>query len=80
MRSRNSILLLSKQVFGKRFRSTAALSITDDLEKYDDTEASVYPKSYSEIPGPKELPFIGNAWRFAPFIGWYKFISIFISY
>lgn len=26
-------------------------------------------KPYSEIPGPKELPVIGNAWRFAPIIG-----------
>lgn len=26
-------------------------------------------KPYEEIPGPKELPLIGNAWRFAPIIG-----------
>lgn len=26
-------------------------------------------KPYSEIPGPKELPIIGNSWRFAPIIG-----------
>lgn len=26
-------------------------------------------KSYSEVPGPKELPLIGNAWRFLPIIG-----------
>lgn len=31
----------------------------------------VLPKPYSQIPGPKELPFIGNAWRFAPIIGKY---------
>ncbi|XP_018570997.1 probable cytochrome P450 49a1 [Anoplophora glabripennis] len=30
------------------------------------------PKEYSEIPGPKEWPLIGNAWRFAPIIGQYK--------
>lgn len=29
-------------------------------------------KPYSAIPGPKELPIIGNAWRFAPVIGQYK--------
>ncbi|XP_050295888.1 probable cytochrome P450 49a1 isoform X2 [Anthonomus grandis grandis] len=29
-------------------------------------------KSYADIPGPKELPFVGNAWRFAPIIGQYK--------
>lgn len=36
-------------------------------------ETSLYSedhaKSYSEIPGPKELPLIGNSWRFAPIIG-----------
>lgn len=26
-------------------------------------------KPYSAIPGPQELPFIGNSWRFAPIIG-----------
>lgn len=26
-------------------------------------------KPYSEVPGPKELPLIGNSWRFAPLIG-----------
>ncbi|KAL1502174.1 hypothetical protein ABEB36_007357 [Hypothenemus hampei] len=29
-------------------------------------------KPYTAIPGPKELPLIGNAWRFAPIIGQYK--------
>lgn len=26
-------------------------------------------RPYSEIPGPRALPFIGNSWRFAPIIG-----------
>jgi hypothetical protein len=26
-------------------------------------------KPYSQVPGPKGLPFIGNSWRFAPLIG-----------
>uniref|UniRef100_A0A1B0CXD8 Uncharacterized protein n=2 Tax=Lutzomyia longipalpis TaxID=7200 RepID=A0A1B0CXD8_LUTLO len=25
-------------------------------------------KPYSDVPGPKELPFIGNSWRFLPII------------
>ncbi|EEB19767.1 cytochrome P450, putative [Pediculus humanus corporis] len=33
-------------------------------------------KPYSEIPGPKPLPFVGNTWRFIPFIGDYKIRSI----
>lgn len=36
---------------------------------------SVRARPYSEIPGPKELPLIGNSWRFAPIIG--KCIPIF---
>lgn len=28
-----------------------------------------FAKSFNEIPGPKELPGIGNSWRFAPIIG-----------
>lgn len=36
-----------------------------------ETDYGVVPKPYSAIPGPKELPFIGNAWRFAPIIGKY---------
>lgn len=26
-------------------------------------------KPFAEVPGPKELPIIGNSWRFAPIIG-----------
>lgn len=29
-------------------------------------------RPYENIPGPRQLPLIGNAWRFAPFIGQYK--------
>ncbi|CAG9759686.1 unnamed protein product [Ceutorhynchus assimilis] len=29
-------------------------------------------RPYKAIPGPKELPLIGNSWRFAPLIGQYK--------
>jgi hypothetical protein len=28
-----------------------------------------FAKPFHEIPGPKELPGIGNSWRFAPVIG-----------
>ncbi|XP_062544598.1 probable cytochrome P450 49a1 [Armigeres subalbatus] len=31
-----------------------------------------HAKPYSEVPGPKELPLIGNSWRFAPLIGQYR--------
>lgn len=26
-------------------------------------------RPYSEIPGPKPMPLLGNTWRFIPFIG-----------
>lgn len=38
----------------------------------------VVPKPYANIPGPKELPFIGNSWRFAPIIGKLENLFLFI--
>ena len=32
-------------------------------------------KPYEDIPGPKPLPIIGNAWRFLPGIGTYEFLT-----
>lgn len=40
-------------------------------ERYDVSDRShVLP--YEDIPGPKELPLIGNSWRFAPVVGQYN--------
>ncbi|KAK0075834.1 hypothetical protein PV325_006249, partial [Microctonus aethiopoides] len=33
-------------------------------------------KSYSEIPGPKPIPILGNTWRFIPYIGDFKIQEI----
>lgn len=44
----------------------------DESIEHVDKETTMSPKAYSEIPGPKELPLIGNAWRFAPVIGKWK--------
>lgn len=58
--------------------STAMGTLSDVYEEEmfaenAETDYRVVPKPYSQIPGPKELPFIGNAWRFAPIIGkWYN--------
>lgn len=48
----------------------------DELYEYKIEKVDVIPKEYNEIPGPKELPLIGNAWRFAPFIGKLMIIDI----
>lgn len=41
---------------------------TPDILENDATKnAQIRP--YSEVPGPKGLPLIGNSWRFAPVIG-----------
>lgn len=44
----------------------------DEVPRVEVDRVDSVPKPYSEIPGPKELPLIGNAWRFAPVIGQYK--------
>ncbi|XP_063236390.1 probable cytochrome P450 49a1 isoform X2 [Bacillus rossius redtenbacheri] len=31
--------------------------------------ASRAPRPFSEVPGPRELPLLGNAWRFLPLVG-----------
>lgn len=51
--------------FGVRFRSSF-ISINESSIVHE-IENGV--KAYSEIPGPKQLPIVGNSWRFAPFIG-----------
>lgn len=38
-----------------------------------------YAKPYAEIPGPRELPIIGNSWRFAPIIGDYSIVFVKLS-
>lgn len=37
---------------------------------HDDVD---FAKEYSELPGPKSLPLLGNNWRFMSYIG--KFLS-----
>lgn len=46
---------------------TPKQSIKNDMDVSNNNQT----KPYSEIPGPKGLPFIGNSWRFAPIIGEY---------
>ncbi|XP_056638973.1 probable cytochrome P450 49a1 [Diorhabda sublineata] len=55
--------------------STALGVVNGEVQDKDEYEYKIedtIPKEYKEIPGPRELPFIGNSWRFAPIIGHYK--------
>ncbi|CAH1634801.1 unnamed protein product [Spodoptera littoralis] len=53
-------------VKGFRARSTHAAIDTSIF----DMAPSV--KSWAEVPGPRPLPFLGNTWRFTPYIGGYS--------
>ncbi|KAJ8968195.1 hypothetical protein NQ317_006797 [Molorchus minor] len=65
-----------KQLTVDRLYSTAIGVIPEnynaDVYEHTAERVTVKPKEYKEIPGPKELPVVGNAWRFAPIIGQYK--------
>ncbi|KAK7603884.1 hypothetical protein V9T40_004157 [Parthenolecanium corni] len=59
-----------------RFRSTTAIP-ADSLfvdETIKDELASAKP--YSEVPGPKPLPILGNTYRLLPVIGQYKISDV----
>ncbi|XP_029039888.1 probable cytochrome P450 301a1, mitochondrial [Osmia bicornis bicornis] len=43
-------------------------TLTTEVEGQDWSQC----RPYSEIPGPRPIPFFGNTWRFIPFIGDYK--------
>lgn len=52
---------LNSRIITCRSKSTVLTSLTqDDVD---------FAKEYSEVPGPKSLPLLGNSWRFMSFIG-----------
>lgn len=58
----------------KRTTFSSAINIFPPEVTKNDLDSSISSNNnstrpYSEIPGPKELPLIGNSWRFAPIIG-----------
>ena len=60
----------SVSVTGQRLQSTVVQhAAADHLDTGLEYVASAKP--YSAVPGPQQLPFIGNAWRFLPYIGKY---------
>lgn len=56
-----------KNVFRYKSSEASALCIENKI---------VQPKPYSEIPGPKPIPLLGNTWRLLPFIGQYDISDV----
>ena len=54
--------------YGKRPHTTSLQPVVEDLVDADIRQINDV-KPYSEVPGPRELPLVGNAWRFLPIIG-----------
>jgi len=71
----NNMSVLAKQLWNLRIATCHAKKSTAVLTSIsqDDVE---FAKEYSELPGPKSLPLLGNNWRFLSFIG--KCISLVI--
>jgi len=74
--SQYTMSLLAKRFWNsrnaiRRAKSTSATVFTNISQ--DDV---VFAKEYSELPGPKSLPLLGNNWRFMSYIGKYaKYIE-----
>ncbi|KAG5899874.1 hypothetical protein JTB14_012337 [Gonioctena quinquepunctata] len=70
------IIRALKRAYSKERPYSTALGVIpgsiEDIYEYKIERVDTSVKEYHEIPGPKELPIIGNAWRFAPIIGQYK--------
>ncbi|CAB3359762.1 Hypothetical predicted protein [Cloeon dipterum] len=63
----NAICSVSSVV---RFRSHISVAPDEALEDIISRSSTVRP--YSEVPGPRPLPLIGNTWRVLPYIGQYS--------
>ncbi|XP_031620366.1 probable cytochrome P450 49a1 [Contarinia nasturtii] len=46
--------------------------VASEIVAEHDSPKNAQIRPYSEVPGPKGLPLIGNSWRFAPLIGQYR--------
>ncbi|XP_067000510.2 probable cytochrome P450 49a1 [Anabrus simplex] len=52
-----------------RWKSSAVTSLIDEADLDSEWHLA---RPYSQVPGPKPLPVVGNTWRFLPFIGDYR--------
>nr|CAD7418619.1 unnamed protein product [Timema cristinae] len=71
-RRKMAAVLTKTFVVGCRNKSSAvSASVISELEAGQLTEWDK-ARPYSELPGPRPLPLLGNSWRFIPYIGKYK--------
>ncbi|KAK4886796.1 hypothetical protein RN001_003067 [Aquatica leii] len=59
----------------KRQRSHAVIANSEEVCPYEVTQNEI-AKPYSEVPGPKPLPILGNTWRLLPIIGQYDVCDV----
>lgn len=55
-----------------RKRSSLAAAATENLCPHHHHEEVQGIRPYSEVPGPKPVPILGNTWRLLPIIGQYQ--------
>ncbi|XP_055920745.1 probable cytochrome P450 49a1 [Eupeodes corollae] len=53
-------------------KSTKSAKTAEDVTKRPLEDNISHARPYTDIPGPWEMPILGNSWRFAPLIGHYK--------
>jgi hypothetical protein len=58
-----SVSVTDQRLQANMMQHAAVDHLDTDLEFVEST------KPYSAVPGPRQLPLIGNAWRFLPYIG-----------
>ncbi|XP_025204934.1 probable cytochrome P450 49a1 isoform X1 [Melanaphis sacchari] len=71
----NNMSVLAKQLWNLRITICRAKKSTSALTSISQGDVD-FAKEYSELPGPKSLPLLGNNWRFMSYIGDYKVTEI----
>ncbi|XP_046395335.1 probable cytochrome P450 49a1 [Ischnura elegans] len=65
----------SSGAVGRRFRSAVASVVQEVQEGGESADVSA-ARPYSEVPGPKPIPLLGNSWRFIPYVGTYRISEV----